>query len=92
MPVWSETNTVLALIASLAGFFYFARHKTYLANSKLLLPSVLAFLFATLSLIGAAILPDSSKSIFRVIEHWALAAAAVALAWQMLSVRVFTKP
>ena len=91
MPVWSETNTVLALIASLAGFFYFARHKTYLAHSQLLLPSVLAFLFATISLIAAAIMPDSSKSIFRVIEHWALAATALALAWQMMSVRVFNK-
>lgn len=91
MPVWSETNTILGVIASLAGFYYFARHKTCFAQSKLLLPTVLAFVFVTVSLIAAGILPTNDRSGFRILEHWALAAAALAFAWQMLSTRVFPK-
>lgn len=91
MPVWSDTNAVLAIIASLAGFLYIIKHKNSLAASKMLLPSAAAFAFATISLIFAAIFPDNQQSPIRIFEHWALAAASVAFAWQMLSVRVFLK-
>ena len=82
-------NELVAMVVMILCALYLGHKKGFIARNREYFPAIFAFTFVCVALIAANLKPYLWENLFEVAKHWALAIAAVSLAWQALSLHGF---